>query len=825
LSNNRLLIVEVSNQHQAMHTLTTFFDWLLTASLRASVLTLGVWLVQIVLQRHLSPRWRYALWLPVLVVLLMPVLPESRWSVASVFTVDAPAVEVPPVSVIADGQPAAMPAPAVSTAKRVQPVDWSRVRVIIWAAGTTLVLLTGLISFTRTLRRARRSREAISDELATRIDEVTQEVGLRQKPRLLMSARIQSPAVTGLLRPLLLLPPGFDRDFTAEEKSLILHHELMHLKRGDLPLNTLLCVLMALHWFSLLLWLAFLKVRADREAACDAQVLENATPQRRSAYGHALLKIESAFAPLRLSLGFIGILQRHASLRARIRSIAAPTRTRPFTGLVVTACMLVMTFLGVTRAEKPVLANPPAKLMRLEVRIIQFKQPSEWDFGGRLPTLAAGEKAELKTELLDQQELEKLLAEAKRQPGAHVTSYPKMTVRAGEKASIRSVVNQPVVKTSESSGNTARTDIDYLPIGFIGNFVVKPLADSQISLDVDITNSHIIGEQQIAGNPYPIVHSVVCKTPLELAPGMSAIVYGWQEEWEDGKRQKPRPVLFALTPEDVQMEAGDANRDLPPQVTISTDQAVHDKTEGVMRYTGNAKLEMHAKDGRPLSATSDEIIYLRGENRMIVKAPLEIVLGSVRISCEDQEGEAGLDLKTGKLKMGGASFRTELLPTAAADQSPAEAHAALLRAARPQRYDFAKADLGDVLRYLAMDADIKFISLPEDHPASKKLVTFSIEESPFSVLETISKANGLMLVLDRGVWHIRPSNDADLISRSYPLLKTKAKPAEVSEALQKLIKAPATVKFDEKTETFHINGTRLQHTWVESYFRGLHGKQ
>lgn len=807
-----------------MHTLTTFFDWLLTASLRASVLTLGVWLVQGLLQRHLSPRWRYALWLPVLVVLLMPVLPESRWSAASVFTMDAPAATASLVSVVVDDTPSAMPVPTVYAAEPVRTVDWPRVRVIAWAVGASLVLLMGLISFTRTLTRARRTREAISEDLATRIDEVTQEVGLRQRPRLLMSPRIQSPAVTGLLRPLLLLPPGFDRDFTAEEKSLILHHELMHLKRGDLPLNTLLCVLMALHWFNPLLWFAFLKVRADREAACDAQVLENATPQRRSAYGHALLKIESAFAPLRLSLGFIGILQRHASLRARIRSIAAPARTRPFTGLVVTTCMLVMTFLGVTRAEKPVLANTAAKLMRLEVRIIQFKQPSEWDLGGRLPALAAGEKAELKTELLGQQELEKLLAEAKRQPGAHVTAYPRMTVRAGEKASIRSVVNQPVVKNGESSGNTARTDIDYLPIGFIGNFVVKPLADSQISLDVDITNSHMIGEQQIGGNPYPIVHSIVYKTPLELAAGMSAIVYGWQEEWEDGKRQKPRPVLYVLTPGDAQKEADDADGALPPQVTIVSDQAVYDKTEGVMRYTGHAKLEMHAQDGRPLSATSDEIIYLRGEGRLIVKAPLEMILGSVRISCEDREGEAGLELKTGKLKMSGASFRTEMLPTSAANQSPAEAQAALLRAARPQRYDFAKADLGDVLRFLATDADIKFISLPEDHAAAKKLVTFSIEDSPFSALETISKANGLMLVLDRGVWHIRPSNDADLISRSYPLLKTKAKPAEVSKALQKLIKAPATVNFDEKSETFHINGTRLQHTWVESYFRGMHGK-
>lgn len=423
-----------------MHTLTTFFDWLLTASLRASVLTLGVWLVQSMLQRHLSPRWRYALWLPVLVVLLMPVLPESRWSAASVFTIDAPAAKAPPVSVIADGMPVVMPVSAVLPSEQARPIHWSRVRVVAWAVGASLVLLTGLISFTRTLTRARRTREAISEDLANRIDEVTQEVGLRQKPRLLMSARIQSPAVTGLLRPLLLLPPGFDRDFTAEEKSLILHHELMHLKRGDLPLNTLLCVLMALHWFNPLLWLAFFKVRADREAACDAQVLENATPQRRSAYGHALLKIESAFAPLRLSLGFIGILQRHASLRARIRSIAAPARTRPFTGVLTTLCILAMTFLGVTRAATD---DWSAQQIHLTAHFIQISgKANEADGADKTLTealrgLPASQRNKERLQMvLDDPQHQSFLRKLSQQKGMDLMTTPSVTTKSGQKVSI-----------------------------------------------------------------------------------------------------------------------------------------------------------------------------------------------------------------------------------------------------------------------------------------------------------------------------------------------------------------------------------------------------
>ena len=97
-----------------MHTLTSFFDWLLTASLRASALTVGVCFVQFLLQKHLSPRWRYALWLPVLVVLLMPVLPESRWSAEQVFVWEKPALNVSPVSVIADATASTMPTTATT---------------------------------------------------------------------------------------------------------------------------------------------------------------------------------------------------------------------------------------------------------------------------------------------------------------------------------------------------------------------------------------------------------------------------------------------------------------------------------------------------------------------------------------------------------------------------------------------------------------------------------------------------------------------------------------------------------------------------------------
>lgn len=98
-----------------------------------------------------------------------------------------------------------------------------------------------------------------------------------------------------------------------------------------------------------------------------------------------------------------------------------------------------------------------------------------------------------------------------------------------------------------------------------------------------------------------------------------------------------------------------------------------------------------------------------------------------------------------------------------------EIEASRLRGAAPQQYDFSKAMLSDVLRFLATDAGISFFSLPDDSADGSRLITFSIKSSPFQVLETLCKANGLAIIPDNGIWYIRPADDRELIGKSYEI--------------------------------------------------------
>src|SRR5277367_2656481 len=77
---NRRAQAHPPRQGEAMSALESIFSWVLTASWQASVLALLVLVAQATLGRRLNPRWRYALWLLVVLRLVLPSLPESPFS-------------------------------------------------------------------------------------------------------------------------------------------------------------------------------------------------------------------------------------------------------------------------------------------------------------------------------------------------------------------------------------------------------------------------------------------------------------------------------------------------------------------------------------------------------------------------------------------------------------------------------------------------------------------------------------------------------------------------------------------------------------------------
>lgn len=342
-----------------MNLLETLFDWVVSTTIRASLVAVAILAIQMLLRRWQPPQWRHALWMPLLLVLALPVLPEvpfgilPRKAALSAEVNPAPAVvttgaALPPMSAPDDAAVAAAPAPKLN--------PWA----ITWLAGSVSMLALGIASYQRNMRRIKKAAVPMDVALRQSLAQAAREVGLQCKTRVIVSKAVDSPAVTGLLRPSLLLPANFPAGFSEAQARLILLHEFTHLKRLDLPVNWLTCVFQAMHWFNPILWFAFARLRADRESACDAQVLSLDHSDRRSDYGHALLKLQSAAPQLGFNLGFVGIFERNSELKTRIRDISSHRKSHPAWRAGGLTMIGVLTLFGATKAAEPKPKQTPA---------------------------------------------------------------------------------------------------------------------------------------------------------------------------------------------------------------------------------------------------------------------------------------------------------------------------------------------------------------------------------------------------------------------------------------------------------------------------------
>lgn len=87
--------------------------------------------------------------------------------------------------------------------------------------------------------------------------------------------------------------------------------------------------------------------------------------------------------------------------------------------------------------------------------------------------------------------------------------------------------------------------------------------------------------------------------------------------------------------------------------------------------------------------------------------------------------------------------------------------AAQLRSYPPESFTFDRSSLRDVLRFLAEQAGIPYIGIPERSAAAQRLVTFRMTASPFVALESVARQNDIALTFEDGVWFMR-IKDANL---------------------------------------------------------------
>lgn len=174
--------------------------------------------------------------------------------------------------------------------------------VACYVAGVAFMLFRLMISSIRVQRLGATAERISAGPLVNSLRHLAQTWSLKVVPVLACSEQILVPRVTGILRPMILLPASAISGLTTDELELILAHELAHIRRFDLWINLLQRFTEAILFFNPALWYLNHRINMLREYCCDEMTCQlkldsTSTFESRVNYATALLHVAELAKP------------------------------------------------------------------------------------------------------------------------------------------------------------------------------------------------------------------------------------------------------------------------------------------------------------------------------------------------------------------------------------------------------------------------------------------------------------------------------------------------------------------------------------------------
>ncbi len=126
---------------------------------------------------------------------------------------------------------------------------------------------------TRSLHRRKQFMVLPNAQIEDMYRETAQELGVRRLPKLLISLEKTGPYSFGVLRPTIVLPAICTGQLTTQAVRIVMAHELVHHRRGDLIVNAVQLAIAMVWWFHPVVWILNKSIRRIREDCCDDTLL------------------------------------------------------------------------------------------------------------------------------------------------------------------------------------------------------------------------------------------------------------------------------------------------------------------------------------------------------------------------------------------------------------------------------------------------------------------------------------------------------------------------------------------------------------------------
>ena len=331
---------------------------LVNLSISASWLILAVLVLRVVLKK--APKWVMPLFWGVVALRLV-----CLFSIESALSL-IPSAETIPSEIVTETRepvlyeqatldivtnptlPSAAEVP-VGVSRQQAQVDFN-IYSVLWLAGMAALLVHALVSAGKLKRK-----------LATAI---------LLRDNIYESEFVDSPFVFGVVKPNIYLPMHMDEGTAA----YVIAHEHAHLARRDHWWKVLGYLVLALHWFNPLVWVAYILFCRDIELACDEKVVRGLDGAARADYSQALL---SCAAPKR-AVAACPLAFGEGNIKMRVKS-ALHYRKPAFwvaAAAVLAVVIVAVCFLTNPRSERGSLVWAQ-KLNAADVASIELYVPAE----------------------------------------------------------------------------------------------------------------------------------------------------------------------------------------------------------------------------------------------------------------------------------------------------------------------------------------------------------------------------------------------------------------------------------------------------------------
>ncbi|MFC7679973.1 M56 family metallopeptidase [Paenibacillus sp. GCM10028914] len=363
---------------------------LVTLTVAGSTIVSCILLVRLLPSHIIPPKWRYIMGKMAVWFFILPV----AFTAKELIELFAPKTSMDGLLMTGILYPVQEPAPELLSGASPDltiSAEAAWILLSLWLIGTLLFASWQMYCYKRFIKSVKETSSPASrnNEDYKLLSHLLQVHGIKAHVNLAYCSSVKSPVLVGLLKPTILLPASSELDL---ELGMVIHHELIHLKRKDLWVKMLVLGISCLHWFNPLVHLLRKDIHIWSELSCDEEVVKSMSYAERKRYGETILNvmIGTRELPVKFAASLSGNGQQ---LKRRLTMMMNVKKLKKRTVFMTISALLVMGAVGTSTAVWAAKVSPAVDIFGGEQYTIEekggshFSDGSEYDyhFGGLSP--------------------------------------------------------------------------------------------------------------------------------------------------------------------------------------------------------------------------------------------------------------------------------------------------------------------------------------------------------------------------------------------------------------------------------------------------------